>query len=51
MSALDPFRSSASLASGQYVEVIPIDNINEAYERMIKADGRYRFVIDIGSLK
>jgi uncharacterized zinc-type alcohol dehydrogenase-like protein len=33
------------------VEVIPIDKINEAYERMLKSDVRYRFVIDIASLK
>ena len=33
------------------VEVIPIDKINEAYERMLKGDVRYRFVIDIASLK
>lgn len=33
------------------VEVISIDKINEAYERMLKADVRYRFVIDIASLK
>jgi alcohol dehydrogenase (NADP+) len=33
------------------VEVIPIDKINEAYERMLKNDVRYRFVIDIASLK
>jgi uncharacterized zinc-type alcohol dehydrogenase-like protein len=34
------------------VEVIPISYINEAYERMLKSDVRYRFVIDIaGSLK
>jgi alcohol dehydrogenase (NADP+) len=32
------------------VEVIPIQNINEAYERMIKNDVRYRFVIDMKSL-
>ncbi|MBK0380575.1 NAD(P)-dependent alcohol dehydrogenase [Mucilaginibacter segetis] len=32
------------------VEVINIDYINEAYERMIKGDVRYRFVIDMGSL-
>jgi uncharacterized zinc-type alcohol dehydrogenase-like protein len=29
------------------VEVIPITEINEAYERMLKTDVRYRFVIDI----
>jgi uncharacterized zinc-type alcohol dehydrogenase-like protein len=33
------------------VEVIPISKINEAYERMLKGDVRYRFVIDIASLK
>lgn len=32
------------------VEVIPIQKINEAYERMIRGDVRYRFVIDIASL-
>lgn len=33
------------------VEVIKADYINEAYERTIKADVRYRFVIDIASMK
>ena len=33
------------------VEVIPIRQINEAYERMIRSDVRYRFVIDLASLK
>lgn len=32
------------------VEVIPIQRINEAYERTIKGDVRYRFVIDMKSL-
>jgi uncharacterized zinc-type alcohol dehydrogenase-like protein len=32
------------------IEMIPIQQINEAYERMIKNDVRYRFVIDIASL-
>ena len=32
------------------VEVIPIKKINEAYERMIKNDVRYRFVIDMSTL-
>lgn len=32
------------------VEVIKVDAINEAYERMIRGDVRYRFVIDIASL-
>ncbi len=33
------------------VEVIPMSYINEAYERMIKNDVKYRFVIDMGTLK
>ncbi|MEO6549054.1 MAG: NAD(P)-dependent alcohol dehydrogenase [Ferruginibacter sp.] len=33
------------------VEVIKVGEINEAYERMIRGDVRYRFVIDIASLK
>ncbi|MES2329119.1 MAG: NAD(P)-dependent alcohol dehydrogenase [Bacteroidota bacterium] len=33
------------------VEVIDIKDINESYERMLKGDVRYRFVIDIASLK
>ena len=32
------------------IEVIPIDQINQAYERVLKSDVRFRFVIDIGSL-
>ncbi len=32
------------------VEIIPIQQINEAYERMIKGDVRYRFSIDMKSL-
>jgi uncharacterized zinc-type alcohol dehydrogenase-like protein len=31
--------------------VIPIQKVNEAYERVQKSDVRYRFVIDIASLK
>jgi uncharacterized zinc-type alcohol dehydrogenase-like protein len=33
------------------VEVIPIQKINEAYVRMVKNDVKYRFVIDMASLK
>src|SRR5580765_470993 len=33
------------------VEVIPIQKVNEAYERMLKSDVRYRFSIDMASLK
>jgi uncharacterized zinc-type alcohol dehydrogenase-like protein len=32
------------------VEVIPIQQINEAFVRMLKQDVKYRFVIDMGSL-
>ncbi len=32
------------------VEVIPITQINEAYERMLRSDVRYRFVIDVATL-
>jgi len=33
------------------IEIINIQDINEAYERMLKSDVHYRFVIDMGSLK
>lgn len=33
------------------IEVIPMQKINEAYERMLKGDVKYRFVIDLASLK
>jgi len=33
------------------VEIIPIQKINEAYERMVKSDVKYRFSIDMASLK
>jgi uncharacterized zinc-type alcohol dehydrogenase-like protein len=33
------------------VEVIPMPYINDAYERMLKNDVKYRFVIDMASLK
>ena len=33
------------------VEVIPIQKVNEAYDRLLKADVKYRFVIDMASLK
>ena len=32
------------------VEVIPIQKVNEAYERMLKSDVKYRFSIDMASL-
>jgi uncharacterized zinc-type alcohol dehydrogenase-like protein len=33
------------------VEIIPIQKVNEAYERLVKADVKYRFSIDMASLK
>jgi alcohol dehydrogenase (NADP+) len=33
------------------VEVIPIQKVNEAYDRLMKQDVKYRFVIDMASLK
>ncbi|MBU5612272.1 NAD(P)-dependent alcohol dehydrogenase [Geomonas azotofigens] len=33
------------------VEVIPIQRVNEAYERLVKSDVKYRFSIDMASLK
>jgi uncharacterized zinc-type alcohol dehydrogenase-like protein len=32
------------------IEMIRMDQINEAYERMLKSDVKYRFVIDMASL-
>ncbi|HWB60017.1 MAG TPA: hypothetical protein VG733_11030 [Chthoniobacteraceae bacterium] len=33
------------------IETIPIQKIDEAYERMLKSDVKYRFVIDMASLR
>ena len=33
------------------VEVIPIQKVNEAYERMLRSDVKYRFSIDMASIK
>jgi uncharacterized zinc-type alcohol dehydrogenase-like protein len=33
------------------VEIIPIQKINEAYGRLLKSDVKYRFSIDMASLK
>jgi uncharacterized zinc-type alcohol dehydrogenase-like protein len=33
------------------IELIPIQNINLAYERMLKNDVKYRFVIDMATLQ
>ncbi|WP_163098030.1 NAD(P)-dependent alcohol dehydrogenase [Acidithiobacillus ferrianus] len=36
---------------GSDIEMIPMDYINTAYERMLKSDVKYRFVIDMATLK
>jgi uncharacterized zinc-type alcohol dehydrogenase-like protein len=33
------------------VEVVPMQSVNQAYKRLVKNDVRYRFVIDMASLK
>jgi len=33
------------------VEIIPMQKINDAYERMLKSDVKYRFVIDLDSMR
>jgi uncharacterized zinc-type alcohol dehydrogenase-like protein len=33
------------------VEVIPIQKVNEAYERLLRSDVKYRFSIDMASLR
>ena len=43
------FCSQHNIASD--IELIPIQKIDEAYERMLKGDVKYRFVIDMASLK
>jgi uncharacterized zinc-type alcohol dehydrogenase-like protein len=35
---------------GADIELIRMDQINDAYERMLKSDVRYRFVIDMASM-
>ena len=33
------------------MEIIPIQQVNEAYERLLRSDVKYRFSIDMASLK
>jgi len=33
------------------IEIVPIQKVNEAYERVLRSDVRYRFVIDMATLK
>jgi uncharacterized zinc-type alcohol dehydrogenase-like protein len=39
------------LRIGPSGQVIPIDEINDAYKKVDAGDGRFRFVIDMASLK
>jgi len=32
------------------IEIVPMDYINSAYERIVKSDVKYRFVIDMNTL-
>jgi uncharacterized zinc-type alcohol dehydrogenase-like protein len=41
------FCGQHNITSG--IEMVPIQQVNEAYERMLKSDVRYRFVIDMAS--
>ena len=43
-----PGRSTSIVSD---VEVVPMQSVNEAYARLVKNDVRYRFVIDMASLK
>jgi alcohol dehydrogenase (NADP+) len=43
------FRGQHSITAD--VEVIPIQKVNEAYDRLLNADVKYRFAIDMASLK
>ena len=49
-------RQRSAVGGGQVVEILPecevirIDQINEAFERMLRSDVRYRFVIDTSTL-
>jgi uncharacterized zinc-type alcohol dehydrogenase-like protein len=36
---------------GAEIEVIGVDRVNEAYERVVASDVRYRFVIDVATLR
>ena len=42
------FCSKHNIASD--IEVVPIQKVNDAYERVVKSDVRYQFVIDMKSL-
>jgi len=43
------FRATHGIVSD--IEVIRMDQIDDAYERMLRSDVKYRFVIDMASLR
>jgi len=43
------FRSEHNVTAE--IEIIGLQQINQAYERLLKNDVKYRFVIDLASLK
>ena len=47
----DTLRFSALAGVHSMNEIFPFDRVNEAYERMVKSDVKYRFSIDMASLK
>ena len=47
--ARDPSIAARGITSD--IDLIKIQQINEAYERLLKSDVKYRFVIDMASLK
>ena len=48
---IDLARSCAAHGIAADVELIAIDQVNQAWERMLAGDVRYRFVIDMASLR
>ena len=50
MPTTSPAKKADALRLGAH-EVIPIRKVNEAYERMLIADVKYRFSIDMTSVK
>ncbi len=49
-SALAPFGIARREPGPHDVEIIPIQKVNEAYERLLKSDVKYRFCIDMAFL-
>ncbi len=45
------YDSSKQYAAKKIYPAIRIQKVNEAYDRLLKSDVKYRFVIDMNSLK